>query len=186
MRLVTQAQEFISKYLSNGAIALDLTCGNGKDTLFLAKKVGNDGLVYAIDIQQKALEETRKFLTHEDCIDQTTIISTCHSEFPKHIHQKLKGRISAIMLNLGYLPQGIRERITQPETTIAAISHAYSWLSPKGGMSILAYRAHPGGQQENLAVKNLILENRWNCTTEYGNQKKESPILYMISKNQRD
>ena len=91
MRLVTQAQEFISKYLSNGAIALDLTCGNGKDTLFLAKKVGNDGLVYAIDIQQKALEETRKFLTHEDCIDQTTIISTCHSEFPKHIHQKLKG-----------------------------------------------------------------------------------------------
>ena len=109
--------------------------------------------------------------------ESNTIISTCHSEFPRHIHPKSKGRISAVMLNLGYLPKAIRERITQPETTRAAISHAYSWLSPKEGC--LSWHTEPTRVgNKNLAVKNLILENRWNCTTEYGNQKK-NPLFFI-------
>ena len=76
--------------------------------------------------------------------------------------------------------------MTMAETTIPAVSLAYDWLSYKGGMTILVYRGHKGGQEENLAVKNLILRNEWNCKVELGNQKNDSPILYMISKIRRD
>ena len=96
-----------------------------------------------------------------------------------------KGKVSAIMLNLGYLPGGDRQIMTNAKTTVTAVSDAYDWLSCRGGMTVLVYRGHKGGQEENLALKNLIFSNEWNCEIELGNQKDDSPILYMINKIRR-
>ena len=186
MRLVNHAQKFISEYITQGSTALDLTCGNGHDSLFMAKKVGTLGKLYSFDIQSHAIQNARDLLRSENCITQTNFILRCHTELSDIIPSLIKGKVSAIMLNLGYLPGGDRQIMTMAETTISAVSHAYDWLSYKGGMTILVYRGHKGGQEENLAVKNLILRNEWNCKIELGNQKNDSPILYMISKIRRD
>ena len=183
MKLVSYAQEFVAQRINNGSIALDLTCGNGKDSLFLARIVGRQGKLYSIDIQKDAIQRTKKILSNEDCLVQSRLILSCHSKFTQKIPFELKGEISAVMFNLGYLPKGDHQLTTKSETTIAAIVNAYDWLSLRGVMTLIAYRGHPGGTQENIAVKNLISANKWNCKTEYGNQKNESPILYMISKN---
>ena len=45
MKLVEIAHQFISKHVKNGSITLDLTSGNGKDAVFLAKQVGDQGRV---------------------------------------------------------------------------------------------------------------------------------------------
>ena len=186
MRLVNHAQKFISEHITQGSTALDLTCGNGYDSLFLAQKVGSRGMLYSIDIQSYAIQKARDLLRSENCNSQTKFILSCHTKLSGILPSAVKGKVSAIMLNLGYLPGGDRQIMTMAETTISAVSHAYDWLSYKGGMTILVYRGHKGGQEENLAVKNLILRNEWNCKIELGNQKNDSPILYMISKIRRD
>ena len=60
MKLVEIAHQFISKHVKNGSITLDLTSGNGKDAVFLAKQVGDQGRVYAFDIQESAISITKK------------------------------------------------------------------------------------------------------------------------------
>ena len=47
--LVGLHKHFILEHLSEGDIAVDFTMGNGGDTLFLSKTVGEKGRVYAFD-----------------------------------------------------------------------------------------------------------------------------------------
>ena len=51
MHFTEEAQKFAKQHLSLGAIAIDATCGNGFDTLFLAENVCGSGVVYGVDIQ---------------------------------------------------------------------------------------------------------------------------------------
>ncbi len=43
---------------------IDATCGNGFDTLFLCRTAGENGHVKAFDIQEQAIERTRKLRTY--------------------------------------------------------------------------------------------------------------------------
>lgn len=52
------SQRLIKEVLSTGDFAVDLTAGNGYDTLMLAQAVGAMGRVLAFDVQNKALENT--------------------------------------------------------------------------------------------------------------------------------
>ena len=53
-------KSFILKHLKEGDVAADFTMGNGHDTLFLSKTVGENGKVFAFDIQPDALKSTEK------------------------------------------------------------------------------------------------------------------------------
>ena len=55
-------KHFILEHLKEGDVAVDFTMGNGNDTLFLSKAVGENGRVYAFDIQMEALDSTRLHL----------------------------------------------------------------------------------------------------------------------------
>lgn len=182
MRLVECAKSYIKSSVSDGSLCIDLTCGNGLDTLFLSKLVKKEGKVYAFDIQEQAVQFTRNLLMEHKCISQVEIFQQCHGSFTEHLPRKLKGEISAVMVNLGYLPKGNHLITTNPRTTCAALVKAYDWLSVNGVISVITYQGHDGGIEENTAVKNLISESQWDCTTEFGNKKPGSPILYMIRK----
>jgi len=52
------AQEMIEAALFEGAVAVDATMGNGHDTLWLCRQVGDSGRVYAFDVQQQAVDNT--------------------------------------------------------------------------------------------------------------------------------
>ncbi len=58
IRVVLWAHQLLAEVLSPGDTAVDLTAGNGTDTLFLARLVGPVGRVIAFDIQQQALQNT--------------------------------------------------------------------------------------------------------------------------------
>ena len=57
--------EFISDHIAEGSIVLDLTSGNGHDSLYLAKTVGEQGKLFAVDIQKKAIQATKELLSAE-------------------------------------------------------------------------------------------------------------------------
>ncbi len=59
-----------------------------------------------------------------------------------------RGKIEAVMFNLGYLPHGDHSIITQPKTTLSAVKQLCDWLAPGGIMTLVLYTGHPGGQEE--------------------------------------
>ena len=56
------SHRIIKKVVMPGDIVVDATAGNSNDALFLANLVGDAGKVYAFDIQDTAIENTRKSL----------------------------------------------------------------------------------------------------------------------------
>ena len=61
MNLIDKSHKIWEGVLTPGDHVIDATCGNGHDTLFLAKCVDLErgGKVFAFDIQEKALLTTK-------------------------------------------------------------------------------------------------------------------------------
>lgn len=53
---------------------IDLTCGNGYDTLFLSNLAGISGCVKAFDIQEEAIERTKKLLKEKSNYNNYEVI----------------------------------------------------------------------------------------------------------------
>ena len=105
-------------------------------------------MLYSIDIQSYAIQKARDLLRSENCNSQTKFILSCHTKLSGILPSAVKGKVSAIMLNLGYLPGGDRQIMTRAKTTVTAVSHAYDWLNCSGGMTVLVYRGHKGGRRK--------------------------------------
>ncbi|MBT7768024.1 MAG: methyltransferase domain-containing protein, partial [Bdellovibrionales bacterium] len=146
--LKTLAHQILSQKVNVGDIVIDATTGNGNDTLLLARKVGATGRVFGFDIQPKAITATTKRLTSMYNLDGVTLIQACHTLMPSFIPQEYHGRVKAITFNLGYLPGGDPQIITQPLITCQAIQGAITLLAPTGIITILAYQGHEGGSDE--------------------------------------
>ena len=69
---------FILRHLKEGDIAVDFTMGNGHDTEFLSKTVGEFGHVYAFDVQEMALASTSENLKNANCPNNYTLILDSH------------------------------------------------------------------------------------------------------------
>ena len=148
--LTARAHAWLLPVLQPGATALDATCGNGHDTLFLARAVAPQGQVHAIDIQTAAIERARSRL---DAAGYSTSVQW-HSGDHAELGQWLPPlRLDAAMFNLGWLPRSDSPRVTQPATTRAALDAALALLRPGGRLTVLCYRGHPGGTEEAEAVE---------------------------------
>ena len=53
--LVGLHKHFLLEHIGEGDVVVDFTMGNGNDTLFLSRTVGEEGRVYAFDVQEAAL-----------------------------------------------------------------------------------------------------------------------------------
>lgn len=178
---VQWARVFISPALANGSVAVDATAGNGYDTLFLAEKVGPDGRVYSLDIQEEAREKTGRLVVSRGVSDRVTLLSDGH----QHLDRLVKEQVDAIMFNLGYLPGSDRSVITTPDNTIAGIKASLGLIRPGGRISIVAYTGHPGARQEAMAVGELLsgLSEKLFSVQKmvFWNSHKESPELFFIT-----
>ncbi len=186
-RLTDQAHELIAAVLQSGETAIDATAGNGHDSLFLCQKVGLEGSVYALDIQQRALDQTAARLKNAGC-SQFKLVCCDHGQLSKMIPSDCHQKIGAIMFNLGYLPGGDHTKITQRDSTLAGIESALALLRPGGILTILAYPGHPGGDEETKAVSvQLSHLSSENYSTEIRFAQSESdsaPRLFVVKKRE--
>ncbi|MEK6258882.1 MAG: class I SAM-dependent methyltransferase [Planctomycetota bacterium] len=153
--LTEQAHAIIRQAVQPGDIAIDATAGNGHDTKFLAELVGETGHVYAIDLQQKALQRTAALLA-ETTLANIHLVQGDHAELKSIIPGEHHGRIAAVMLNLGYLPGSNRSLATLTDSTLKAIRSALEILRPGGVLTVIAYSGHPDGADESFAVESLM------------------------------
>lgn len=145
-------KSFILNHIKEGDTVADFTMGNGYDTLFLSKTVGENGRVYAFDIQQSALISTEKRLKENNAPENYTLICDSHHNAREYI----KTPIKAGMFNLGYLPGGDKSITTKRETTLSAIETAISLLDKDAILLIAVYPGHEEGEIEGELINELL------------------------------
>jgi SAM-dependent methyltransferase len=140
---------FLCSFLRDGDNAVDATCGNGHDTLLLARLVGARGHVWGFDIQEQAVVETGRRVAEAGLSNRVTLLQVGHEELAEHLTAPLQ----AVLFNLGYRPGGDRSVITRPETTVAALKQSLALLAAGGTVIVVVYPGHSGGDDEQSAVE---------------------------------
>lgn len=156
--ITVKAQEHIAAVLMPGDLAIDATVGNGNDTFFLAHSVGPEGMVYGLDIQEVALHRATVILGEALLLQRVKLLQRSHQRIMEWVPASWRGRVRAIMFNLGYLPRGDKTIITKSESTIPALGGAIQLLSIGGRLTIVAYPGHSGGDEEAGAIREWIKE----------------------------
>ena len=171
---------FVHKYLKGlikkEDICVDMTMGNGNDTLFLCNLVKQ---VYAFDINDKAISNTKEKVNGKDNV---TLILDNHINFDYYI----KDNINLFIFNLGYLPGSDDKTITKANETLIAFKKAYSILNNNGYIVITFYRRHVGGKDEYYLLTKYIQENNINVIEKYkANRNIDEPYTYIIKKSSK-
>ena len=143
-------QQFIEPHIKPGGIAVDYTMGNGNDTLYLSNAVGETGHVYAFDIQDIALTNTRELLENNNCYHNYTLIRDSHSNVKSYV----TAPVQAAVFNLGYLPgSGNKQLTTMRDTTMQAVSAAVELMSDGGIVFVSVYPGHTEGKLEGEMIE---------------------------------
>lgn len=173
---------FIDKIVNPGDTVIDATMGNGYDTLYLAKLVGNAGKVYAFDVQEEALKSTKKKVERDNLQCYVELILDGHENMDKYV----KEEVSCVLFNLGYLPRAKHNIITKPETTLQALEKSLNLLKPNGVISVAIYTGHEGGMDEKNEVcqyLNNLDQNYYNVLhMNFTNQVNNPPELILVEK----
>ncbi len=177
-----QSHEIVRTAVKSGDIVIDATCGNGGDTVFLAKLVGDQGRVYSFDIQAAALDKTAEKLRAEGIEKRVTLINDSHSNMCDYVDCSVK----AVMFNLGYLPGGDHNISTKGPSTIKAVESAMKMISIDGIITLVVYYGGDSGFEEKEQVLKFIesIDNKSFTVskTEFVNQINCPPILVCIEK----
>ena len=143
--LLDLQKKFILSHLREGDLAVDFTMGNGHDTEFLSKTVGERGRVVAFDIQPKALINTAANLRESGCPENWRLHLASHDRAPEFVTEPIK----AGMFNLGYMPgSGNKALTTMRRTTLPAVANAVAMLGDDAILLVAVYPGHPEGAAE--------------------------------------
>jgi SAM-dependent methyltransferase len=183
--ILQSAHQWASEVLTPGGAAIDATTGNGHDTLFLARQVGPDGHVFGFDIQEQAIQNTRRRLLAENAHHQVTLFQKSHDQMYEVLPEELLGKVQVVMFNLGYLPHGDKTIITRPDTTVRAMQQALRFLTSGGLLIAALYTGHPGGKEEAgsvIAWASGLSPRSFQVMWQQMVNRDRSPSLLMIEK----
>jgi len=164
--VVGWGHELLAEKISNGELAVDLTAGNGYDTLMLWRQVGVSGQVISFDIQPAALSSTQRRLEEQGATVRCWCGQGCQlgrvagvdlvNAGHQHLRDYLPTAPHAIVANLGYFPSGDKAITTLPETTLQALQQSAELLAPCGRLAVVVYTGHPGAAAEASAVDSFF------------------------------
>ncbi|MCE5319058.1 MAG: class I SAM-dependent methyltransferase [Parachlamydia sp.] len=178
------AHTYWKKLVQPGDILIDATCGNGHDTLTLARL--HPRLLYAIDIQPTALESAHKRLDQElssSLLSSIKFIEGSHAQFPPQI---TPASVKLLVYNLGYLPGGDKATTTQSSTTLESVAKALELVVPGGAISITCYPGHEEGAREEAALLSFaeqLDKQVWSCCHHRWINRKQAPSLLLLQKD---
>lgn len=181
---ITQlCHHFIEQHVQSGDYCIDATAGNGNDTEFLCRLVGETGKVLAFDIQQAATDATQARLSKNGLSQIGQVILDSHSRMDRYASP---GSISCIVFNFGYLPGGDHALSTKPDTSILAVAQGLDLLKKGGLMSLCIYSGGDSGFEERDALldylKKLDSHKYLVILSSYYNRPNNPPIPVFIIK----
>ena len=126
-RLIHNPERIVGPYVNEGDRVLDVGCGMGAFTLGLAELVGENGLVYAADLQEQMLAGLRKRAERAGLFDRIEL----HQSSPDHI-----GVNEPVNFALAFW---MAHEVRQP---LAFLEQIYELLLPEGKFLIAEPRIH--------------------------------------------
>lgn len=178
-QILDMAHLQMKNYITKNDIVIDMTMGNGYDTLFLA---GLAKYVYAFDIQKIAIDATNKSLI-ENGFSNYKLILDNHINILSYVKN-----FKYVIYNLGYLPHGDKTITTTTESTILSLETTLSHLDCQGIVFMMVYPAHKEGKNESVAIdqylKNLNQDQFKVLKTSLPYQEHIPPYLLTIYKKE--
>lgn len=171
LTMVEYVHQRIKQY-QNLSIGVDMTMGNGYDTLFLSECCKN---VYSFDIQLEALEKTKTLIKDKSNVQ---LILDGHQHIDKYFHQ-----FDIAVFNLGYLPLAHHQVTTLLKTTKIAIKKAIKMMNV--ALFIVVYIGHEEGYKESQWIDEYVTTldtHLYNVSTYRMLNKKNSPYVIEIEK----
>ncbi len=181
INLLEIEKNFLIPHIKKGGVAVDFTMGNGHDTLWLSEAMGENGKVYAFDIQPQALESSRRLLEAENAPKNYTLILDSHSNVMDYVSEK----ICIGMFNLGFLPGGDKSITTKRETTMVAIRAAIDLLDDDGALLIAVYPGHAEGTIEGELIEEELskLNRKELCASKFKIvNSPTSPFFFVVER----
>lgn len=171
-----------AEHLRPGMVCVDATAGRGRDTLLLCELLGENGHIYAFDIQADAIESTRQRLSEAGLLSRVALIHESHSRIADYVTE-----VDAVVFNLGYLPGGDHAVGTCAAESIPAVGAALSLLKPEGFITICLYYGGDSGFAEHDALLDYLSQLDPKQYTvmvqQFYNRPNCPPIFIVIEKN---
>lgn len=171
---------FLKDYIQENDCCIDATAGNGNDTEFLCRIAGPCGKVYAFDIQEEAVANTRQRLEQTGLSERAVLIHGGHERMKEYV----KEEAAVIVFNFGYLPGGNHQVATKAETSLLAVKQGLELLKVDGVMSLCIYSGGDTGYEEREAllafVKDLDPKKWLVIVSSYYNRKNDPPLPVFI------
>lgn len=181
-RILPYAKDLLEGAIQEGDTVVDATAGNGHDTLFLASLVGEQGHVFAFDVQKEAIESTSERLSNASVRDRVSLIMDSHENVSNYVDTQ----ISAAVFNLGYLPGSNHEVVTRGNSTIQAITSLLNMLKVGGLIVLVVYHGHEGGKQEKDELISFVQQLPQSFAHvlcyQFLNQENDPPFIIAIEK----
>ncbi|MBO4920249.1 MAG: class I SAM-dependent methyltransferase [Erysipelotrichaceae bacterium] len=167
---------FVHKYIRSlihpEDLTVDMTAGNGNDTLFLSELSKE---VIAFDISAEAIRRTKERIKERNNV---ALIHDSHVNVDRYVNRKVR----LFIFNLGYLPHSEETTPSKADDTLLAFQKAYELLEENGYIVITFYLGHRGGKDEFYLLDGYIRKNRFQITETYSQNKIDSPVTYIIRK----
>lgn len=176
-RIISFAHRKIKENVGKKDIVIDMTAGNGNDTLLLSEIASH---VYSFDIQEDAINNTRNLL-EDNAVTNVTLIHDGHQNVEKYVSEKIK----CAVYNLGYLPSSDKSLTTLPSTTIDSITKTLELLVKEGFICITVYTGHKQGFEESIVLKEFVSSlpsKRFNVLIYANLNNKNAPYNIFIEK----
>lgn len=160
------------KTYPKGLIGVDMTMGNGHDTLALLQHCRE---VYSFDVQEQAIHQTRLLIGEQEHVH---LILDGHQNIDQYLSEFDIG-----IFNLGYLPLSDHHITTLLETTQIAIKKAIDMFHKV--LWIVVYPGHQEGYQESLWIHDYVqtLDTKlFNVSCYCMLNKHQSPYVIEIEK----
>ena len=123
-----------------GSTVTDLACGTGNYSLEIAKKIGSEGIVYAIDLWAEGIEALNILIANNNITNIHTIIADISKEIPLETASADACLLATVLHDLSQEAQdsAIREvhRVLRPEGLLMIIEFKKTDKGPGPPMSI--------------------------------------------------
>lgn len=175
-KIVDLAHDFLGEVLKHEDTAVDFTCGQGFDTCFLAAHCQK---VYAFDIQQEAIMQTKQALEEHGLTAEVILAS--HAEANQYIHTFKAG-----IFNLGYLPHGDKTITTKADEVITALEKTFRLLMNGGRIILVLYPGFEHGYHESDEVEKYCAKlpsKFYDVTRIQLTNRNHAPYLLIIDKH---
>jgi len=191
LRTTSLVHLLASSFLRPGDVAVDATCGRGRDALVLARLVLHPdrmGRLHGLDLHPSALESTQQLLqAHLDDVqlEHVHLHRANHADMAHHVDAD----VALVLFNLGYLPGAKEDGLyTRASTTRMALDASQEILKDNGAVVITTYVGHPGGVEEDEAVSTWMHSRpsqSWTTGCWRFANRKDAPRTYVAVKHVR-